>query len=159
MHNYIIGTCYLSGFLTVQAAILQHAADLIYNLSHEKTKLISKNRALKMLAAKHGYLDQANRVESSSLQTEENETTEDEEELEQIYAAHEEMWEIDRERRARLYLERANLLQTEQPQEQTESIVSGNQSGKWETSQQNLDPMLKAIHQGDAFSHPTTTHD
>lgn len=128
-----------------------------------------------MLAAKHGYLDQANSVESSSLQTKVNKATspisstheeldEDRqaaEELEQIYAAREELEELrrelDRERRARLYLEQENLLL----QQQLESLEGGNPSGKQEVSRRNLDLMLKAIRQieGDSFSRPTTPRD
>ena len=120
-------------------------------------------------------MDQANSVESSSLQTKVNKATSpisstheelDEdgkaaEELEQIYAAREELEELrrelDRERRARLYLEQENLLL----QQQLESLEGGNPSGKQEVSRRNLDLMLKAIRQieGDSFSRPTTPRD
>lgn len=121
-----------------------------------------------MLAAKHGCLDQANSGKWSSVQTKVNKATspisctqeesdEDRqaaEELEQIYAAHEELkelpLEVDREHRARLYLEQENLLL----RQQIESLDSGNQSDKPDVSRRNLELMLKAIQQieGDAFS-------
>lgn len=128
-----------------------------------------------MLAAKHGYLDQANSVESSSMQAKVNKATspiactqevfdddkQTTEEMEQIYAAHEQLEELrrelDRERRARMYLEQENLLL----QQQLESLDGGNQSGKQEVSRRNLDLMLKAIRQieGEAFSRPATPRD
>ena len=79
---------------------------------------------MKMVAMKHGYLDQASSVESSGLQTKVNRATspisfnqekcEDRiavEELEHIYEELEELRrELDRERGERLHLEQQNLL-------------------------------------------------
>jgi hypothetical protein len=162
-----------------KASILQHAAEYIYRLHQEKTTLLTENTTLKVLATKHGILDQTTsmdvcpinvdtKVEKSTspiidpvcVDDEEfDDDKETSEELEQIYSAHEELQalrqQLDRERVAREVLEQENRIL----HGQVEALETSQQTS--EVSRRNLDLMLKAIRQieGDAFSRPTTPRD
>lgn len=102
-------------------------------------------------------LDQANNGKwatspISCTQEESDEDRQAAEELEQTYAAQlkESPLEVDREHRARLYIEQDNLLF----RQQVKILDSGNQSDKQDVSRRNLELMLIVIDyiEGDVFS-------
>ncbi len=172
-------------YSTMQASVLQHAAEHIYHASQERERLIQQNTTLRMMVTKHysavdrnnGDVLSENKVNKATSPMMFDEEKAAAKELEQIFAAQKELdktrTELTRERELRMRLEakfskvRKDLSPSDD--EDIDESEGSEQEIYYRTKRpctatrgtsprNNLDIIVRAIREieGDAFSRSTT---
>lgn len=164
--------------MSLQAAVLQHAAEHIYRLNQERERIAQQNAALRMMLSKYWVLDSKGEICNSDGKV--NKATspitlmDDEKaaakELEDIFATRHELdvvkEELERERSLRIRAEAKNRALQEQIASENETeegsdsefFSSRKRARTTPEPKSNLDIIVRAIRQieGDAFSRSTT---